>query len=56
MNRNTLEKLVFELQKENKLLKEENAYLKFELEEFRSKRYKSNKKKLSDSTQPQPPY
>jgi hypothetical protein len=55
MNRNTLEKLVFELQKENELLKEENAYLKFELEEFRSKRYKSNKKNPPNNTQPPPP-
>ena len=53
MNRNALEKLVFELQKENELLKEENAYLKFELEEFRSKRYKSNKKKPPSDAQPQ---
>ncbi|MEK7867770.1 MAG: IS66 family transposase [Candidatus Omnitrophota bacterium] len=50
MNRNTLEKLVFELQRENEKLKEENAYLKFELEEFRSKRYKSNKKNPPDNT------
>ena len=32
------------LEEENKKLKEENAYLKFELEEFRAKRYKSGKK------------
>jgi hypothetical protein len=50
MNRNALEKLVFELQKENKTLKEENAYLKFELEELKSNRYKPNKKKPPDNT------
>ncbi|PIQ89354.1 MAG: hypothetical protein COV72_03485, partial [Candidatus Omnitrophica bacterium CG11_big_fil_rev_8_21_14_0_20_42_13] len=50
MNRNALEKMVLELRKENEKLKEENAYLKFELEELKSKRYKSNKKKPPDDT------
>jgi transposase len=36
--------IIVELRKENKKLKEEIAYLKFELEELRSKRYKSSKK------------
>ncbi|PIQ88500.1 MAG: hypothetical protein COV72_08005, partial [Candidatus Omnitrophica bacterium CG11_big_fil_rev_8_21_14_0_20_42_13] len=50
MNRNALEKLVFELQKENETLREENTYLKFELEELKSKRYKPNKKDPLDDT------
>ncbi len=50
MNRNALEKLVLELKKENETLKEENAYLKFELEELRSKRYKSGKNKPPEDT------
>src|SRR5208283_5833412 len=33
------------LREENQRLQEENAYLKFKLEEFNAKRYKSNKKK-----------
>jgi len=55
MNRNALEKLIFELRKENELLKEENAYLKFELEELKSKRYKPSKKKPDDNTLTTPP-
>lgn len=50
MNRNALERLVLQLREENERLKEENAYLKFELEELRSKRYKSAKKKPPDDT------
>ena len=42
------------LEKENEKLKEENAYLKFELEELKSKRYKSNKKKPPDNPPPNP--
>jgi transposase len=50
MDKNKLWDIVIELRKENKELKEENAYLKFELEELRSKRYKTNKKPpFSDS-------
>jgi len=45
MNRNALEQRVLRLQDENEKLREENAYLKFELEELKSKRYKSGKKK-----------
>ena len=44
MSKSKLYKRLLELEKENQILKEENAYLRFELEEFRSKRYKSNKK------------
>lgn len=38
------------LEKENEKLKEENAYLKFELEELKSKRYKSNNRNPPDET------
>ncbi len=55
MNRSSLEKLVLELKKENERLKEENAYLKFEIEELKSKRYKSGKKKPPDDTPPASP-
>jgi len=37
------------LETENEKLKEENAYLKFRLEEFNSKRYKSKKKPPNDT-------
>ncbi|MCX5668184.1 MAG: transposase, partial [Candidatus Omnitrophica bacterium] len=40
------------LEKENEKLKEENAYLKFELEDLKSKRYKSSKKKPPDEPPP----
>lgn len=43
MSRKELEQRLFRLEEENKKLKEENAYLKFELEEMRSKRYKNGK-------------
>jgi cell division septum initiation protein DivIVA len=46
MSRRELEQRLFQLEEENKRLKEENAYLKFELEEFRSKRYKPGKNRL----------
>lgn len=48
MNRKELEQRLFRLEEENKKLKEENAYLRFELEEFRSKRYKIGKSPPSD--------
>lgn len=48
MTKKALEMLVLQLQEENKILKEENAYLKFELEELKSKRYKSGRKKPPD--------
>ncbi|MBU4477668.1 MAG: IS66 family transposase [Candidatus Omnitrophica bacterium] len=51
MNRKALEQIVLQLRDENEKLKEENAYLKFELEEIRSKRYKSGKKKPPDDPQ-----
>ena len=44
MSRRELEQRLLSLEGENKKLKEENAYLKFELEELRSKRYKTGKK------------
>jgi len=44
MDKNKLWDIVIELRKENKKLKEENAYLRFELEELQSKRYKTGKK------------
>ncbi len=44
MSRRELEQRLLRLEEENKKLKEENAYLRFELEELRSKRYKTGKK------------
>jgi len=44
MNKNKLWDIIIELRKENKELREELAYVKFELEELRSKRYKSKHK------------
>jgi hypothetical protein len=40
--------MIIELRKENKELKEENAYLRFELEQLRSKRYKTAKSPPAD--------
>ena len=45
MSKKELERAFLKLKEENEKLREENAYLKFELEEFRSRRYKSGKKK-----------
>lgn len=45
MSKKKLYKRLLELEKENERLKEENAYLKFQLEELRAKRYKSKHKK-----------
>jgi len=45
-------KKLLELEKENQHLREENAYLKFQLEEFRAKRYKPNKKKPPEDNSP----
>jgi transposase len=42
------------LEAENEKLKEENAYLKFKLEDLQSKRYKSKKIKPPDDTPPAP--
>lgn len=55
MSRKELEQRLFRLEEENKKLKEENAYLKFELEEMRSKRYKSGKKPPSNGSDGQVP-
>ncbi|MBL7071846.1 MAG: IS66 family transposase, partial [Candidatus Omnitrophica bacterium] len=55
MSKKKLYKKFLELEKENQLLREENAYLKFQLEEFRAKRYKPNKKKPPEDKQPQAP-
>lgn len=44
MTRKELEAAFRKLKEDNDRLKEENAYLKFELEELRSKRYKTGKK------------
>lgn len=49
MTRKELEQRLFRIEEENKKLKEENAYLRFELEELRSKRYKTGKKPPIDS-------
>ena len=43
------------LEEENEKLKEENAYLKFKLEDMQGKRYKSKKTKPPDDTPPAPP-
>jgi transposase len=48
MNRKQLERLVLKLRDENEELKEENAYLKFRLEELQSKRYKPKKRPPDD--------
>jgi transposase len=49
MTRKELERAFHELKTENDRLKEENAYLRFELEELRSKRYKHGKKPPADN-------
>ncbi|MFZ2253518.1 MAG: IS66 family transposase [Minisyncoccia bacterium] len=48
MGKNKLWDIVIELRKENTKLKEELAYVRFELEELRSKRYKAGKKPPSN--------
>ena len=55
MSKRELERAFIKLQEENAQLKEELAYVKFELEELKSKRYKSGKKKPPDDTPPAPP-
>jgi transposase len=42
--------IIIELRKENKELREENAYLRFQLEELRSKRYKTKHKPPADAS------
>lgn len=54
MSKKKLYQRLLELEKENLRLREENAYLKFQLEEFRAKRYKPKKKPPEDE-QPQAP-
>jgi hypothetical protein len=56
MSKKELYKRLLELEKENERLKEENAYLRFELEELKSKRYKPNKKapKGPEEVKPEP--
>ena len=54
MNKNKFWDIVIELRKENKKLKEELAYVKFELEELRSKRYKSKHKTPPDDSENTP--
>ena len=52
MTKRALEGMVAKLAEENRKLKEELAYVKFELEELKSKRYKSKKTKPPDDTPP----
>jgi len=55
VTKRALEGMVAKLAEENRKLKEELAYVKFELEELKSKRYKSKKAKPPDDTTPAPP-
>lgn len=50
MSRRELEQRLLYLEEENRKLKEENAYLKFELEGLRSKRYKTGKRPPTDDS------
>jgi len=54
MSKKKLYKRLLELEQENERLKEENAYLKFELEELRAKRYKSKHKRPPEDDGPKP--
>lgn len=54
MSKSKLYKKLQELEKENQRLREENAYLKFQLEEFCAKRYKSKGKKPPEGEVPKP--
>jgi transposase len=55
MGKSKLWDIIIELRNENTKLKEELAYVKFELEELRLKRYKSGKKPPADDTGSVPP-
>lgn len=55
MSKKKLYQRLLELEKENERLKEENAYLKFQMEELRAKRYKSKKEKPPEDETPKPP-
>ena len=57
MTKKELETAFIKLKEENEQLRQDNAYLKFELEQMRLKRYKSNKKPPVDgpAVEPAPP-
>lgn len=57
MTKKELETALIKLKEENERLRQDNAYLKFELEQMRLKRYKSNKKPPVDGStvEPAPP-
>src|SRR3989338_5064790 len=57
MTKKELEAAFIKLKEENERLRQDNAYLKFELEQMRLKRYKSNKKPPVDGSavEPAPP-
>jgi len=57
MTKKELEAAFIKLKEENERLRQDNAYLKFELEQMRLKRYKSNKKPPVDgpAVEPAPP-
>jgi len=57
MTKKELETAFIKLKEENERLRQDNAYLKFELEQMRLKRYKSNKKPPVDgpAVEPAPP-
>ena len=57
MTKKELETAFIKLKEENERLRQDNAYLKFELEQMRLKRYKSNKKPPVDGSavEPAPP-
>jgi transposase len=54
MTRRELQIAFLKLKEENERLREENAYLRFELEELRAKRYKTGKKPPSSDAPPAP--
>ena len=54
MSKSNFYQRLLELEKENEKLREENAYLKFELEELRAKRYSPKNKHLDKDSVPKP--